>query len=99
MKYRVRISSRAAKQADRAAVWWRENRDKAPDAFDDEIDDALQLLRSNPGIGEPLGPPSRGFRQLFITRIGYFIYYRVHHEGIVELLAIWHASRGSRPRL
>jgi plasmid stabilization system protein ParE len=97
--YRVRISSRAARDADRASAWWRKNRDKAPDAFDDEIDDALQLLRFNPGIGEPLGAANRGLRQLYIGRIGYFIYYRVVDDDLVEVLAIWHASRGSRPRL
>ena len=97
--YRIRLSSRAARDADRASAWWRKNRDKAPDAFDDEIDDALQLLRFNPGIGEPVGAPSRGLRQLYIGRISYFIYYRIVSDDLVEVLAVWHASRGSRPRL
>jgi plasmid stabilization system protein ParE len=57
--YRIRISARAARQADRASAWWRQNREKAPDAFDDALDDALRLIRLNPGIGQVLGPRER----------------------------------------
>jgi len=35
----------------------------------------------------------------FFGRIGYFLDYRLTDDAVVEIPAIWHASRGSRPKL
>ncbi len=39
-----------------------------------------------------------GVRRLFLGRIRYYIYYRVTVESI-DVLALWHASRGKQPAL
>ncbi len=98
MKRRIRISNAAAAQIDVASAWWRKHRDKAPDAFDEDIDDALQLLRSEPGIGSAVRGRRAGIRRLWLDRIRYFIYYRELEPDLIEILAVWHGSRKSQPR-
>lgn len=99
MKFRLRISSRAWSEIDRASKWWRRNRDKAPQAFDEDLDAALERIRSDPGIGRRIHARRRAdVRALWLDRIGYFVYYSVSGD-VVEIAAVWHASRGSRPRL
>jgi plasmid stabilization system protein ParE len=42
----------------------------------------------------------RGVRRVLLPRVGHFLFYRVApRKQAVEILAFWHASRGSRPRL
>ena len=41
---------------------------------------------------------AKGVRRLLVGRIRYFIYYRVI-SGKVEVLAVWHVSRGRQPSL
>ena len=98
-RFRLKFSARAAAQIERAARWWRKHRDKAPTAFDNDLDAALALIRSNPSIGEPVTCRRRDVRRYWIERIGYFLYYSEPMDGAIEILAVWHAARGSRPRL
>ena len=51
---RVRVTKRAQAQIDRAAVWWDENRELAPEAFDEDLAEAFSLLSVEPGIGAPV---------------------------------------------
>jgi plasmid stabilization system protein ParE len=98
VKRRIRISSLAIRQFDRASAWWRRNRHKAPDALDVDFDEGLEVIRENPDIGRPV-PARPGMRRLWLERIRYYIYYRVRPEDdIVEVTAFWHASRRP-PRL
>ena len=87
------------RQIERASNWWREHRDKAPTAFDEDIDAAFKLLRSNPHAGTPVRARRIGVRSLWLDRVGYFVYYRERPNNLIEILALWHASRGSRPKL
>ena len=99
IRYRVTISSRAMRQIERASAWWRTHRDKNPFAFDQDLDDAFRSIRSNPHVGSPVRARRVGVRSLWLDRIGYFVYYRERANHFVEILAIWHAARGSRPKL
>jgi hypothetical protein len=47
----VRIVSSAARAIAEAGKWWAANRPKAPDAFADDLERALQLIASQPAIG------------------------------------------------
>lgn len=40
----------------------------------------------------------KGVRRLLVGRIQYFIYYRATPDTL-EVLAVWHASRGKQPAL
>lgn len=84
-----------------AEKWWAENRTKAPDALKDEIEKGLLLIQELPSAGERV-PHSRlaGVRRILLSRVRYHLYYRVLYETeTVEILSLWHTSRGSRPIL
>jgi len=54
---------------------------------------------SDPDIGEPVTARRRGIRRYWLERIGYFLYYGEPDDDIIVIHALWHASRGTRPRL
>ena len=96
----VRIAGPAAKQVARARAWWVENRNKAPSAFDDDFGSLVEQLARNPEIvGRPLRR-SGGARRAYLRRIRYYVYFRIEDEGAtVNILAVWHGSRGTDPVL
>ena len=99
MTLRVKISARAASHVRKAAEWWAENRPAAPGAVRTDIGDALALLAEQPGIGAAYeGARTQGVRRLLVGRIRYFIYYRTTPDTL-EVLAVWHVSRGKQPSL
>ena len=99
MTLRVKVSARAASQIDKASEWWAENRPAAPGAVRTDIGEALALLAQQPGIGTAYeGARAKGVRRLLVGRIRYFIYYRVTPETL-EVLTVWHMSRGKQPSL
>lgn len=96
---KVRVTKRAQAQIDRAALWWDENRPLAPEAFDEDLSEAFSLVGMQSGVGAPvLNARTQGVRRLQLARIHYYLYYRVR-GGQVEVLAVWHTSRGSAPNL
>ena len=99
MALRVKISARAAAQTRRAAEWWAENRPAAPGAIGKDVGESIALLSEQPGIGSRYeGARTPDVRRLFLGRIGYFLYYRVADDTL-QVLALWHASRETQPRL
>ena len=99
MALRVKVSARAASQIRKAAEWWAENRPAAPGAVRIDIGEALALLAQQPGFGTAYeGTRAKGVRRLLVGRIRYYIYYRVALEAL-EVLAVWHVSRGKQPAL
>lgn len=99
MALRVKVSARAASQIRRAAEWWAENRPAAPGAVREDIGEALALLAQQPGIGSICeGARNKGVRRLLVGRVRYFVYYCATPDAL-EVLAVWHVSRGRQPRL
>ena len=94
----TRDASREIREAKR---WWRANRTKAPRALDDDLQEAFDLLATTPGVGTRAeNVQLAGVRRLFLKRVHYFLYYRIlAEEHVVEVAALWHARRGSGPRL
>ncbi|MFL6262741.1 MAG: type II toxin-antitoxin system RelE/ParE family toxin [Thermoanaerobaculia bacterium] len=75
------------------------NRPKAPDAFKEELDKAVDLLAHHPDVGTQIeGTRFTGVRRIHLNRVHYFLYFRRSARAI-EILALWHTSRGSSPRL
>lgn len=67
----------------------------------DELESAYALIEDLPFTGERV-PHSRiaGLRRLLLGRTQYHLYYVVSEDDrIVEVLSLWHTSRGKRPRL
>ena len=95
----VQVTKRAQAHIDRAALWWDENRPRAPEAFDEVFAEAFSLLSAEPSIGAPaLNVRARDVRRVHLARIHYYLYYRVLGSR-VEVLALWHTSRGTGPFL
>jgi plasmid stabilization system protein ParE len=99
MTLQVKISRRAAKQIQQAADWWAKNRPAAPGAVAKDVGVLLNLLAEQPSIGsEYKGARAPEIKRVFLSRIGYFIYYRASSDAL-EVLAFWHARRGSGPSI
>ena len=95
----VEVTPLAAAQIERAATWWVENRPAAPDAIRVDFEEASALLSRHPGIGAKSSTARYpDLRRLFLSRVGYHIYYRVT-SGKIVILAFWHARRGTGPNL
>ena len=94
----VRIVSSAARAIAEAAEWWTANRSKSPDAFVSDLENALKLLASHPGIGaRATNAKLKDVRRVHLARVHYHLYYRVTHEPAIEVLALWHTSRADEP--
>jgi len=91
----VRVAPVARRQMIDARHWWRRNRHKAPNAFDEDIDEVLTQLADEPRAGLAVRGRLRGMRRIYLARIRYYLYYRVLPE-FVQVTAIRHAAR--RPR-
>jgi plasmid stabilization system protein ParE len=95
----IKVSRRATAQIEKAAAWWKDNRPAAPGAIREDVARALQLLAAQPQLGVPARhTKAEGIRRLTLSRIRYYLYYRVS-KGTLEVLAFWHTSRGREPQL
>ena len=93
----VRIKPRAERQIAAAAAWWSENRPAAPGAVRKDLAAALTAVVEQPGIGTRVeNSRNQEVRRLYISRIRYFVYYRVRGERL-EVVAFWHENREQGP--
>jgi plasmid stabilization system protein ParE len=97
----IRVSVQAQRQIREADVWWRANRDKAPNALREEIERMEQLLAFRPYVGaRATNVKLVGVRKVHIERIHYDVYYRVvGTPEYIEIVAFWSSRRGSGPPL
>lgn len=97
----VHVVNSAGRAIKEASEWWIANRPKAPDAFREELERALQLIASHPFVGARAQNISlTNVRRVHLARIHYHLYYRVRtNPPAIEVLAFWHTSRGAGPSL
>ena len=98
----VSFTRRASTQVEEAGNWWRENRTKAPEALREELARALELIASQPQVGAiARNPKLAGVRRILLSRVRYHLYYRLleTHSRSIQVVALWHASRGEQPQL
>ena len=99
MALRVKIAARAANQVRKSAQWWAKNRPAAPGAIAADFGESVALLAEQPGIGATYdGARTPGVRRILLSRVGYFVYYKVEDRDL-QVLAFWHARRGTQPVL
>lgn len=98
----ITFTSRANRHLEKASTWWERNRTKAPLAIAEDVEEALELIATQPHIG-PLAKDVDlvGVRRVFLNRVGYYIYYRVIGEPptSIQIVAFWHARRATGPKL
>ena len=97
----LKVSANGARQIREAAAWWRANRPAAREAVREELTKAFELVRAQPGIGATAANARlQGVQRVYLSRIGYHLYYKVSSSAAhIEILALWHASRGAAPPL
>jgi len=90
----------ATLQIDRARSWWFEHRDKAPLAFDDDLDELIERLEDQPRlVGRPVEQRSP-VRRVYLRRIRYHVFFRIaDDDAFVDVVALWHGSRRDMPKL
>ena len=79
-------------------LWWRENRDKAPSLFEEELALAFQLIGSVPGAGKRYSHPEVDVRRVVLRSSRHHVYY-VEEENQVVVVAVWGAIKGAGPDL
>ena len=79
-------------------TWWRSNRDKAPDLFEQELSLACRMLSVAPGVGRRYAHPVADVRRLLLRSTRNHVYY-VEQEERVVIVAVWGAIKGSGPDL
>lgn len=83
---------------ERAIIWWRANRDAAPQLLEDEIQEAKRRLLAAPYGGVRVAGEG-DTRRVLLPRTQYWLFYEVDEaDQRVRVLRMWHASRGQSPR-
>ena len=97
--WRVTFSANARAQADQIEAWWAGERTAAPRLFREELESACRRLELAPRSGtEFLDAAGNKLRRTLLRRTGYHVYYLCSDaDRCVEILSIWHASRGRGP--
>jgi plasmid stabilization system protein ParE len=95
----VVFQRRAVRETEAIDEWWRTNRPAAPDLFARELEAMLAVVALMPSLGARIrGKRAPGLRRVLLRRTKYHVYYRIA-DGRLEVLAVWHAARGTSPRL
>lgn len=96
---RIDITEVAHAHIAAASTWWAEHRPAAPDAVIEDLDRVLSLLIAEPEMGtKARSTRLSGVRRITLSRIRYYLYYRLVDETI-QVLALWHTRRGQGPEL
>ena len=95
----IKVARNAQRQIEEAATWWAQNRPLAPGAVRQDLDRILALISVEPGIGARARRAAlEGVRRVTLSRIRYYVYYRISGDAL-EVLAFWHTNRGGEPPL
>jgi plasmid stabilization system protein ParE len=96
---RIEASELARELIREADAWWRKKRPTIPNAIREELERAGLVISGQPNIGTlARNVTLPNVRRIGMRRIRYDLYYRVAGEPeFIEVLAVWHWSRGSGP--
>lgn len=69
--------------------------------FIEDLEAAFALVEEFPQAGESVYHPRiADLRRVHLSRVRYHMYYAVSQEAqVIEVLALWHTSRGTKPHL
>ena len=83
------------------AEWWRENRDKNPYLFEDELEKALELLEDTPEIGERYQKVAGvQWYRLLLKKSRQHVYYCIDRENdVIEIASVWGVQQQHGPLL
>jgi plasmid stabilization system protein ParE len=70
-----------------------------PELFHAELRRGFELITNHPEVGPPAQDVElAGVRRLHLSRIRYYLYYHPM-DDTVEVIGLWHTSRGGPPAL
>jgi len=97
----VKFSPRARRRVKIVSSWWRSNRRAAPMLFDEELEHAVQQLKTQPTLGAGYQTvEGEVVRRLLLPKTQQHIYYVIDEAlGAVVIYTIWGARRGRGPKL
>src|SRR5262245_6290752 len=78
--------------------WWRENREKAPDLFEQELALAFRTIAAAPGSGKRYPHPRAHVRRVLMRATRNDVYY-VELDEHVLVVSVWGAVKGAGPDL
>lgn len=90
----LRVGSAAEEEFRAAAAWYEGCRPGLGARLVAEVEQALALIRQNPGVGSPVPRLRRvhGIRRVPLRRFPYFVIYRERDQEI-QIIAFAHTSR------
>jgi plasmid stabilization system protein ParE len=101
MSAQVRTTPRADAHILEIVAWWREHRPAAPFLFEDELDEAFELLAAQPEAAPAFPRPELpALRRLLMRKSAYHVYYEhFPHNDEVLVYEVWSAVRGRAPEI
>jgi plasmid stabilization system protein ParE len=98
---KLEFSPRAQRDIERCARWWRQNREKAPWLFDEELEKALDQIRTVPELSVRYQAMSgREHRRVLMLKTDYHVYFRIiAKKDVVRIVTVWSARRKRGPKL
>lgn len=100
-RYRVVFTEDARRDYKREVARWRQSHSKNTYLLEDEIAAARKLLSAVPRFGEASADPRLpGVRRVVLQKSEFLLHYLVlDEERRVDMLRLWYAPRGARPKL
>ena len=97
----VRMSKQARADVLSVVRWWNSNVGNSPTHFLTGMRHAKERLSETPFVGVPVAVAGMlNLRRLALLQSRYFIFYEVDESvGQVNVLRVWHMSRGRPPKL
>ena len=92
----VLFTATARRHVLRERDWWVTNRENV-EAFASDLDRALDLIATLPGVGASY-PRVPGMRRIFLERVAVHVYFTFDGDRVI-VRAVWGARRRRGPRL
>jgi len=93
------VAPQALRQIEALDGWWRENREKAPNLFREELAAAFETITEAPALGRRFEKMSgHDVRRVLMRSTRTHVYY-VFDDARVSVVAVWGAIKGRGPDL
>lgn len=79
-------------------AWWRENREKAPELFEQELAMAFRTIGGAPAAGKRYAHPSGEVRRIVMRTTRNHVYY-VEYPDHILVVAVWGGIKDRGPDL
>ncbi len=98
---KLRLAKRTAREIERKSKWWADNRPAAPTLFAEELKATLLRIAQAPNSGVPWPTAKRpNLQRVLMVETGNHIYFEIdERNNVVNVLALWGATRGRAPKL